>query len=111
VGLAFADAFDLRRMQRIDFGAALAFPDKFITGKVRRVTTAIRRQMRRRAAIEPVIGHVKAEHRMGRNYLKGRIAPTPCSPPPDTTSACSWFEWLWRALLLILSCDAQPSPA
>jgi hypothetical protein len=25
--------------------------------------------MRRRAAVEPVIGHVKAEHRMGRYYL------------------------------------------
>jgi transposase, IS5 family len=25
--------------------------------------------MRRRAAIEPVIGHVKNEHRMERNYL------------------------------------------
>jgi hypothetical protein len=25
--------------------------------------------LRRRAAIEPVIGHLKAEHRMGRNYL------------------------------------------
>lgn len=28
--------------------------------------------MRRRAAVEPVIGHLKAEHRMERNYLKGR---------------------------------------
>ena len=28
--------------------------------------------MKRRAAVEPVIGHAKAEHRMGRNYLKGR---------------------------------------
>ncbi len=28
--------------------------------------------MKRRAAIEPIIGHVKAEHRMGRNYLKGQ---------------------------------------
>jgi hypothetical protein len=27
--------------------------------------------MGRRAAVEPVIGHLKAEHRMGRNYLKG----------------------------------------
>lgn len=27
--------------------------------------------MRRRAAVEPVIGHLKAEHRMGRNHLKG----------------------------------------
>ncbi len=29
--------------------------------------------MKRRAAVEPVIGHVKAEHRMDRNYLKGRL--------------------------------------
>ena len=28
--------------------------------------------MRRRAAVEPVIGHLKAEHRMGRNYLAHR---------------------------------------
>ena len=39
---------------------------------MRRVTAPIRREMRRRAAVEPVIGHIKAEHRMGRNYLKGR---------------------------------------
>ena len=69
-------------------------PNRFqvwITGQVRRVTRAIRREMRRRAAVEPVIGHVKAEHRMRRNYLRGtpETAPTPCSPPPATTSACS----------------------
>jgi transposase, IS5 family len=44
----------------------------WITGQVRRVTRPIRREMKRRAAVEPVIGHTKAEHRMGRNYLKGR---------------------------------------
>jgi hypothetical protein len=27
--------------------------------------------LRRRSAVEPVIGHAKAEHRMGRNYLAG----------------------------------------
>ena len=43
----------------------------FTAGQKRRVTPAIRRQMRRRSAIEPVIGHIKAEHRMGRNYLAG----------------------------------------
>jgi transposase, IS5 family len=49
-------------------------PHKFrvwISGQVRRVTATIRREMRRRAAVEPVIGHLKAEHRMDRNYLKG----------------------------------------
>jgi len=44
----------------------------FISGQKRGVTAVIRRQLRRRAAVEPVIGHVKAEHRMGRNYLLGR---------------------------------------
>ena len=44
----------------------------WISGQVRRVTRPIRREMKRRAAVEPVIGHVKAEHRMSRNYLKGR---------------------------------------
>jgi len=41
----------------------------FTSGQKRRMTPAIRREMRRRSAIEPVIGHVKAEHRMARNYL------------------------------------------
>jgi IS5 family transposase len=44
----------------------------WITGQVRRTTATIRREMKRRAAVEPVIGHLKAEHRLGRNYLKGR---------------------------------------
>ena len=38
----------------------------------RRVTPHIKREMRRRSAIEPVIGHLKNEHRMDRNYLAGR---------------------------------------
>ncbi len=76
-------------------------PNKFqvwISGQVRRVTATIRREMKRRAAVEPAIRHVKAEHRMDRNYLKElrsnrpkakATAPTPPSPPPATTSACS----------------------
>ena len=30
-----------------------------------------RKKFRRRAAIEPVIGHLKTDHRMGQNYLSG----------------------------------------
>jgi IS5 family transposase len=51
------------------------YPNRFrvwITGQVKRTTAAIKREMRRRAAIEPIIGHLKAEHRMGRNYLTGQ---------------------------------------
>jgi IS5 family transposase len=38
----------------------------------RRVTPAIKREMKRRSAVEPVIGHLKEDHRMGRNYLAHR---------------------------------------
>src|SRR6266404_3687847 len=41
----------------------------FTSGQKRGVTPQIKRQLRRRSAVEPVIGHLKAEHRMGRNYL------------------------------------------
>ncbi|TIP91195.1 MAG: IS5/IS1182 family transposase, partial [Mesorhizobium sp.] len=41
----------------------------FTAGQKRRVTPAIKREMRRRSAVEPVIGHIKNEHRVGRNYL------------------------------------------
>lgn len=32
-----------------------------------------RKRFRRRAAVEPVIGHLKQDHRLGRNFLKGII--------------------------------------
>lgn len=32
-----------------------------------------RKKFKRRAAIEPIIGHVKADHRMQKNYLKGFV--------------------------------------
>ena len=41
----------------------------YTSGQKRRITPAIKREMKRRAAVEPVIGHIKNEHRMSRNYL------------------------------------------
>jgi transposase, IS5 family len=43
----------------------------YISGHRRRVTETIKRELRRRPAVEPVIGHAKSEHRLGRNYLAG----------------------------------------
>lgn len=34
-----------------------------------------RKKFRRRAAIEPVIGHLKTDFRMGQNYLNGALSP------------------------------------
>jgi len=44
----------------------------FTSGQKRGVTDKIKRELRRRSAVEPVIGHLKSDHRMHRNYLKGR---------------------------------------
>ena len=38
----------------------------------RGVFGVIKRELRRRAAIEPIIGHLKADGHLGRCYLKGR---------------------------------------
>ena len=94
------------------------YPDRFrvwISGQVRRVTKAIRREMRRRAAVEPVIGHLKEDHRMRRNHLKGRegdrINAVLAAAGYNFSLLRRWFDELLRVLLLILyrSCST-PRP-
>jgi transposase, IS5 family len=84
----------------------------WITGQVRRVTAPIRREMKRRAAVEPVIGHIKAEHRMGRNYLKGRdgdrINAVLAAAGYNFGLLLRWLKRLLRALMAALS-PAPPS--
>jgi len=38
----------------------------------RKLSGTLKRLLRRRSAIEPVIGHLKQDHRMKRNYLQGK---------------------------------------
>jgi IS5 family transposase len=75
----------------------------------RRVTPQIKREMRRRSAIEPVIGHLKNEHRMDRNYLAGRHG--------DASNAIlaavgynfrRLIRWLTLLLALILTAISPP---
>src|SRR5215468_3043344 len=91
-------------------------PHKFrvwISGQVRRVTASIRREMKRRAAVEPVIGHLKAEHRTGRNYLKesdgDRINAVLAAAGYNFGLLPRWLERLLRALMRMLL--ATPAPA
>jgi len=44
----------------------------FITGQRRGVTDKIKRWLKRRAVVEPIIGHAKNDGLLGRNWLKGR---------------------------------------
>jgi IS5 family transposase len=43
----------------------------FIARQRRGLTPTIKRELRRRSAIEPMIGHMKADGRLGRNHLLG----------------------------------------
>lgn len=43
-----------------------------LSGQKRGVTDKIKKNMRRRAVIEPIIGHAKNDGLLGRNWLKGR---------------------------------------
>ncbi len=73
---------------------------------MRGVTAAIRREMKRRAAVEPVIGHLKAEHRMDRNYLKGRdgdrINAVLAAAGYNFSLLLRWLAELLRALVAAL---------
>jgi transposase, IS5 family len=42
-----------------------------MAGQRRGLTATLRRELRRRSAIEATIGHMKADGRLDRNYLKG----------------------------------------
>ena len=52
-------------------GIALDGLKVWIAGAKRGVTVAIKKKLKRRNAVEPVIGHMKADGRLGRNFLKG----------------------------------------
>jgi IS5 family transposase len=93
-------------------------PNRFqvwISGQVRRVTKTIRREMKRRAAIEPMIGHIKLEHRMERNYLKGRDGDRNNAVLAATGYNFSlllrWLRLLLRKSLRMLGDERQLIPA
>ena len=44
-----------------------------LVGKIpKRATKSLRKWMKRRAAVEPIIGHLKSDYRLNRNHLKGK---------------------------------------
>ena len=54
-----------------------------------------RKRCRRRAAIEPLIGHLKSDHRLGRCYLKGQLGDA----INLLMAACAWNLKKWLALI------------
>ena len=69
-GAGIAEAGHLRDLLDRLAGGLNALPRQL--DQKRGVFGIIKRELRRRSAIEPVIGHLKSEGHLGRCYLKGR---------------------------------------
>jgi IS5 family transposase len=95
----------------------------FISGQKRGITPTIRRERRRRSAIEPVIGHMKSDGHLGRNFLRkteGDAANVILAGAGHNLRLLrAWLAWLLACLLSLLTsahhvregCLPRPSAA
>jgi IS5 family transposase len=98
-------------------GHGLALPYAlrvFVSGQKRGVTPALRRELKRRSAVEPVIGHLKSDHRMDRNFLTGTDGDAAnavlAAVGYNVARLIAWLRELWRALLPALVALALLTP-
>lgn len=61
-----------RGKRRVE-GTEISIPSSGTPGRSAYQKRKARKKFRKRAGIEPVIGHLKSDHRMIRNYLKGTL--------------------------------------
>src|ERR1700694_1617545 len=70
----------------------------YVAGQKRGLSSAIKRAFRLRSAVEPVIGHLKNEHRIGRNHLAGSRGDA-----ANAVLAAAGYNFrlllLWRSIL------------
>ena len=87
----------------------------FTAGQKRRMTPQIKHEMKRRAAVEPVIGHLKEDHRMGRNYLAHRAGDAANAVLAATgynfRRLIRWLRLLLFKILTALFARLQLNPA
>jgi IS5 family transposase len=78
----------------------------FISGQRRAITPTIRKELRRRSAIEPIIGHMKQDGRLGRNYLLGSIGDALnailCGVGYNLRLIRNWLRYLLVLILAVI---------
>jgi IS5 family transposase len=83
----------------------------FISGQKRGVFGVIKRELRRRSAIEPIIGHLKADGHLGRCYLKGRAGDAAnvilSAVGHNFRRILAWLRALWCLILTTLIAAAS----
>jgi transposase, IS5 family len=85
----------------------------FLSGQRRGLTPSIHRELRRRAAIEPMIGHMKTDGSLDRNYLLGTagdaINALLAAAGHNLRLILAHLRLFFAALLAILSADPVAS--
>jgi IS5 family transposase len=84
--------------------------------RMRGITSpTIRRELRRRSAVEPVIGHTKSDGLLERNHLAGAhgdaINAILVAAGHNMRLLVAWLIALWRALLISIALAAISDPA
>jgi IS5 family transposase len=84
----------------------------FISGQKRGVHGAIQRELRRRSAIEPVIGHLKSDGHLGRNFLKGHAGDQAnavlTAVGYNFRLILAWLKLLLRLILAVIVKSLRP---
>lgn len=125
--LAWAEAFQGQRPEKgiVDRGyrgarwvgeTEILTPDKAPRGQSKAERQRMKKRFRRRCAIEPLIGHLKSDYRMARNYLKGFAGDQiNLLLAAAAWNLCKWMRLttaFWRGLtsLLMLLLDLAAYP-
>jgi transposase, IS5 family len=78
----------------------------FVAGQKRGLAPTIRRERRRRSAIEPVIGHLKSDGHLGRNFLLGTEGDATnlalAAAGHNLRPLRAWLTWLFAPLRCLL---------
>ena len=90
-----------RGVKEVD-GTAICIPGKPLKRDTKYQKEQKRKKFKRRAAIEPVIGHLKSDHRLSRNYLKGFIGDE--INLLLAAAAFNFKKWMNHFFLLIFAC-------
>lgn len=111
-GIAVARAFVDRGYQ----GHGHKGKARVFISRMRGITSpTIRRELKRRSAVEPIIGHTKSDGLLERNHLAGAhgdaINAILTAAGHNMRLLFAWLALLWRALLTWITIDTFADPA
>jgi transposase, IS5 family len=87
-------------------GHGVQTTEVYIAGQKRGMTPALQRDLRRRSAIEPMIGHMKTDGRLARCALKGTLGDALhavlCGCGHNIRMILAHLRALWAKILAVL---------